>query len=104
MFSELVKPIKKAILFAYDLKRKNENKNIPYKGYNIGEKSLVTCFSPVETLRVKNLKYSLEDQGRDALDEIIAIAIQLGIEQGYRIFKDSTEYKLIQLRLSLRKT
>lgn len=97
-FREITKPIKKAILFAYDIKRKNKRYSIPWKGLDIGEDSKVSCFSPDESLKYKNLKYSEREQGRDALDEIIGIAVQLGIEQGKRIFKKSIEYKMLELK------
>lgn len=103
-FRDLVKSVKKALLFAYDLKRKNKNKNIPYNGYNVGNSTLVCDFSPKEKLRVKNLKYNLEEQGRDALDVIIGIAVQLGIEQGERSFKGSTEYQLLKIKLNIKET
>lgn len=101
-FSAICEPIRDAILFAYDIKRKNANKNIPYKGYDIGYSEQATCCSPNEKFTVKNMKYSLEDQGRDALDEIITVAVQLGIEQGRRVFKSSTEYQLKELTKELR--
>jgi hypothetical protein len=38
-----------------------------------------------ETLKAEWLKVSDEDQGRDALQEIIGCALRLGIEQGFRM-------------------
>jgi hypothetical protein len=40
-----------------------------------------------ERLQLKNLKYSVEQYGRDPFDEVISIAIQIGTEQGIRLRK-----------------
>jgi hypothetical protein len=40
-----------------------------------------------ERLQLKNLKYSVEQYGRNPLDEVIAVAIQMGTEQGIRLRK-----------------
>ena len=98
LFRSLVKGIREALLFAYDLNRKNEDKDIPYAGY---ETNLPTDFEPIEKLTVENLTYDLKEQDRDALDVILGIAIQLGIEQGKRNFKSSTVYHLMKIRLSM---
>ena len=100
-FTELKDHIREAILFAYNIKRKNKNRIIPWKGYDIGEDTKITSFSPDERFRVHNMKYSEEDQGRDALDEILAVAIQLGIEQGRRIFITSSKYSLLKSELKM---
>ncbi len=88
MFDELTEPIIKAIRFAYDVTRKNENKDIPWEGLDIGKSARACCFSPPEALAASNLRYSLDDQGRDALEEIVGLAVQLGIEQGRRVTYD----------------
>ena len=84
-FEDIVAPLKAAIKFAYKMSRRNINKNIQYKGFDIGQAQFATCFHANETLSAKHLKFTLEDQGRDALEEILGIAVQLGIEQGRRI-------------------
>lgn len=95
-FSSITDPICEAIKFAYSLKRKNKD-----NGFNIGDDLLAGCFDPKTALSVENLRYDLEDQGRDALKVIIGIAVQLGIEQGKRRFKDSEGYKLDKLLAQL---
>jgi len=47
----------------------------------------------------REMKHENGDQGRDALDEIIGVAVQIGIEQGRRIFKKSDTFKVLMLRL-----
>ncbi len=84
-FSLLTGAVRKAIKFAYKLERKNTKKDIPWTTYDQGG---TTHLSAEETLTKKNLDWSLEDQGIDALDEIIGVAIRLGIEQGKRIEKE----------------
>lgn len=97
-FSELTAPVRTAIEFAYRIERKHKNRTIPWDGYSVGSDVLVCDFAPDEKLRAKNLKFDLEDQGRDALDVIIAIAVQLGLEQGKRNYLKSTKYELKEMR------
>lgn len=98
-FSDLIGPLKKALLFGYELKRRNKGRSVPYDGYDIGDDEKVTSFSPNVRLRAGNLKHDLEDQGRDLLDIILGLAVQLGIEQGRRVLRSSTTKDLVQLQL-----
>ena len=93
-FEDLVKPIKKALRFAYKMRRQNQDKDVPWAGpAKTGHEAC--CLPPKETLKAEQLKYSLEDQGRDALDEIIGIALRVGIEQGRRIVEGDSHVKLM---------
>ncbi len=103
-FHDLVKPVKDALLFAYDIKRKNEDKDIPYNGYDTGKSVQICDFSPIEKLKAENLEYEKSEQDRDALSILLGIAIQLGIEQGERSFKASPVYQLMKLRLDMIKS
>lgn len=86
-FDELVEPVVKAIKFAYNLRRKNLNKDIPYKGYE-RKHCLSTCLSIGSTLSAENLQYEQREQGRSALETIVGVAVQLGFEQGIRYQKE----------------
>lgn len=98
-FDELVKPVVKAIRFAYSCRRKNEKKDIPYDGYD--RPSLLACCLTVEsTLAAANLDYDKTVQGRSALDILVGLAVQLGYEQGYR--KAQEEVKLLQLVIGIK--
>lgn len=98
-FEDLADPFIKAINFAYDLTRKNENKSIPYNGYENGE---LACCPSIKTMFKKDsLAYNLEDQGRDALAVIITAAIQVGIEQGRRIAMTSSEVETLRIQAKL---
>lgn len=89
-FRDLIQPVREAIEFAYEMKRKNKNRTVPWKGYNVGKETLVSDFAPDEKLKAGNLRYNLESQGRDALDMILGIAVQLGFEQGKRLHLTDT--------------
>jgi len=95
-FSDLTEAVCKALRSAYSMRRKNKNKDIQWTGPPQGRACGVCSFEHEEQLMAENMKYSLEDQGRDALTEIVGIAVQLGIEQGERMFKTSTVYELEQ--------
>jgi hypothetical protein len=90
-----------AIRFAYTLERQNEAKDIPWGGPNIGTRERSTCHQPKEQLSAEMLAFALEDQGRDALDEIVGLALRLGIEQGRRIDRDSVERRMRAIQIKL---
>lgn len=96
-FTEICDPIIEALRFAYTFRRRNRDKDIPWKGLDIGEREKVSCFLPDEALSAEALAYALDDQGRDAMREILAVAIQLGSEQGRRIEATSLPRQLEQL-------
>ena len=91
-FEALTRPVLHAIRFAYDLKRRDRRRNIPWRGPDIVHTGTLACCPTIaERLKAHRLAYSEEDQGRDALEEIIGAAIQLGIEQGRRLAKSEEQ-------------
>ena len=82
-FNDLHSDIVGAILFAYDCKRQNEGKSIPLAGPDAPETAGSAPGSV--TLSAENLAYAEKQHGVSALDEIVRVAIQLGIEQGRRV-------------------
>lgn len=84
-FDDLCDPIVKAIRFVYKIERINDGKDVPWSGLPLEGHLLGGCIDAEEKLNASNLKYSEEDQGRDPLREIVALAVQLGICQGIRI-------------------
>ncbi len=80
--------IRKAFDYTFKLKDIAPDSDIPWTGPPLGKRERATCLTPIERLKHKNLEYELEDQGRDKLDALIALAIQLGIEQGRRCLRD----------------
>ena len=93
-FEDLTRPVIRAMRFAYSMKRRNEDKDIPWAGPALGRDMRATCLPYDTALSAANLRYSKEEQGRDALTEIVGVAVQLGIEQGRRIAADSTEARV----------
>lgn len=84
----IVRPLRKAVRAAYKLQRKNPRKDIPWTGHNIGKSALAVSYGPHERLTVPHLQRAAES-GRDAMEEILAIAVQLGVEQGQRIMRET---------------
>jgi hypothetical protein len=100
-FTVLSDALVKAVEFAYRLERQNKRRSIPWTG---PERPIVdqACGGSIKwTLSAKQLAYSEEDQGRDALRELIGVAIGVGIEQGRRIFRESHEHQILKLRLQM---
>jgi len=96
-FEQLSAPLVRAVRFAYKLQRQNTDKDIPWSGPEIGKDCAATCLPPKTALSAKNLAYSNDEQGRDALTEIIGLAIQMGIEQGRRITMDGPVIGLMKI-------
>lgn len=87
-FEDLTAHLVLAVQHCYKLERQNRDLDVPYKGYRIGNKERATCLSPDHQLSAEQLRYSEEEQGRDALTEILGLAVRLGIEQGRRLAKE----------------
>jgi hypothetical protein len=92
-FTDLTNALRGAINFAYSRKRKNIGKDVPWNGPGVGLAERASCPPPAHLLKAESLRYSEEEQGRDTLDEILGIAIRLGMEQGRRVFMQSYEYQ-----------
>lgn len=101
-FDEIVGPLKKALKFAYSFERINKGKDIPWTGLNIGKRERGTCLPPDESLLAEQLVYNKDDQGRDPLDVLLGIAVQLGIEQGRRITLQKIKESLPLFEASLK--
>lgn len=56
-----------------------------YDGLPLGRREAAGSLQPVDALTPNSLAYNLTDQGRDVLDVILGLAVQLGIEQGRRL-------------------
>jgi hypothetical protein len=97
-FEALSRPLVRAVHFAYSMRRKNKDKDIPWNGPDIGVRERAVSFDAKKKLTAANLAYSNDEQGRDALEEIIGLAIQLGIEQGRRL---TVQGPMKSLRLEL---
>jgi hypothetical protein len=86
VFDDLAKAVRKLFKFAFDMKRKNVGKRIPYEGPTL------TSYKLSNRALAKNLTKSTlsshRENGRDVLDVIILIALTIGIEQGLRIAGD----------------
>lgn len=102
-FEDITRPLARAVRFAYNLKRKNRDKDIPWTGLDVGPGVEHVSFGAAKKLAASNLKYSEEEQGRDALEELLGLAVQLGIEQGRRIAVTGPEFKTLKIKLQLAK-
>ena len=84
-FEDLVEPVCEAIKEAYELVPRDYGERINWNGFALPKFCRATCFPYEEKLTREQLEYSEECQGRDPLREIVAIAVQLGAEQGQRM-------------------
>ena len=84
-FDLLIEPFKKALRFAYSMRRKNEKKDIPYRGLPLGHDERVCSIGPEERFTAESMAYDKDDQGRDAIEVILCCMAQISVEQGRRI-------------------
>ena len=96
-FEELSRPLVKAFRFAFDLTRKNEDRDIPWSGPNDLNTSNHVALTPKAALSAEQLRYSKDEQGRDALEELIGMTLRVGIEQGHRLAMASDQIKTMKL-------
>jgi len=100
-FGDLVGPVVKAIRQAYKmrLRRSIYKRGLKWTGYDIGARDKACCCSPDAHLTGENLLYSNNNQGRSPLEEIVALAVKTGIEQGRRLQWESgeTERQLVRM-------
>lgn len=94
---DITRPLTAAIRHCYTLTRKNVTGSVPYNGYEIGSASLRFCCGAKERLTASKLNYAMEDQGRDALSEIMQLAVQVGIEQGRRIEVSDEKHEVMEM-------
>lgn len=64
--------------------RGNDEVDIPWNAPNIGDSLKASCLQPREALSAECRKRTLESQGRDTLDTLIQLTLQIGMEQGRR--------------------
>lgn len=84
-FTSIVDPLRDAVDHLYELRRLPE-KDVPWTGLEIGQRELGGNYGAVERLTAASLRYDEEEQDRDPMRVLLGLAVQLGIEQGRRIF------------------
>lgn len=101
-FGDLVEPLRTALGFCYSLTRKNATEDVPYDGYDIGDSIKHVCFSADERLTAFQMSYDETEQGRDAAEVILSLAVQLGYEQGRRSVREELREPLRHLQRAMR--
>lgn len=101
-FEELTFPVYKAIRKAYKLSPKDYGDRINWTGPELPKSMGASCLTYDKLLTRENLEYSEQDQGRDPLEEIVGVAVQLGIEQGRRIIKEDLKIPIDLLEMVVR--
>lgn len=94
---KLSKPLRKAFLQAVSLKKKQPT-SITYAGPEVTNNLGALAVGPgaKERLQPSSLEYNKE-RGRDSLEVLILLALQLGMEQGMRLFKErNVDYGLLE--------
>lgn len=99
-FEDLVKPVIYAIKQVYILDRRGHGIcDVKWVGPDLPKSMRATCPPYDKRLTAESLRYDEEEQGRDPLEVIIGIAVQLGIEQGRRIHKKDLTFDIKMAKL-----
>jgi len=86
-FKDLERAVRSAIDHCYNINRKNKDIDVDWIGPPVSDYlTKFHCINFKERLEAYSLDYAKINRGKDAMDEIISIALQLGIEQGRRMF------------------
>jgi len=93
-FYHLSGAVREAVDFCYTLRRKNSKEDVPWNGPPLPEFLKAQCHEFHDALTADKMEYQLEGQDRDAMDVIIGIAMQLGMEQGRRSLKQDIDDEL----------
>lgn len=100
-FEELLDALRHALESCYRMERINKDIAVQWKGPELtSHKILATSPGIHKRLSPDSLAWSYEDQGRVAVTEILTAALQLGIEQGWRLLHDGEpDLHIIELKL-----
>jgi len=100
VFTDLIDSLRKSVDFSYDLERKNDGQDIPWDG-----PILKTCrlISGGDNIRERLAEQDPEElnyasKQPEAMDRILACAIQLGIEQGFRMLMKERYMRRMDIR------
>jgi hypothetical protein len=94
-FDKICDPLVTAMRTAFNLTRKNEGKDIPWRGPEFGAKDL-TVNMPV---REKLSSANMQEHDDDPLEVIIAVAVLLGIEQGRRLATEEAKHQKLMAEM-----
>ncbi len=98
--SDLVDSLRRSVEFSYELQRKNEGKDIPWSGPILSTNRLISgCDNIRERLSEQDpeeLRYA--NKQPDAINRILICAVQLGIEQGFRILMRERYMRRMEIR------
>lgn len=72
-----------------EVTREPGDKGVEYVGPPLHPRFFVTSFPPKEALSADKLDFAEQDQGRDALMEVLMVVLQMGIAQGLRISRSA---------------
>lgn len=101
-FGDLVEQVLNALNVAYKLERQNTDLDLPWEGFDRSREDMAACRPLADTLSAEGLAFSLEDQGREAIEEIIGAAIALGMEQGKRVLLRDMRLRMTTLHMFVR--
>lgn len=98
-FTDLVEPL--VDLMRQRFVERPDSDTLTYDGYDVGAKHV--CLGIDELIEPANMAWQLEDQGRDALEVLVAACVQVGIEQGRRVARNEIAEKVKIIKLVMGK-
>ena len=102
-FDDLTVPVCDAIRELYDLKPRGDyGDKVEWTGPDLGKSLRANSLTFDVALTRDSLEYNNENQGRSPLQTVVGIAIQLGIEQGRRLYRKDQEMSLKLLDMAVK--
>ena len=100
VFTDLIDSLRKSVDFSYDLERKNDGQDIPWDGPILKTCRLISCGDNIRERLAEQDPEELEYSSKqpDAMDRVLACAIQLGIEQGFRMLMKERYMRRMDIR------
>lgn len=89
-FDKLTGAVKQHLKSQFSFRRINRKKDLSWRGPSLPRFLAATCLSYNDHFKASNLRYSEQEQGRDALTEILGTVVQVGMEQGRRLVASGT--------------
>lgn len=93
-FKRLVKVSKHLLKQCFDIEvSRNEDEDLVYLGPQFSNIIKRTTPSPSKELKAESINQEKESQNRDELTQVLGVVLKLGIEQGFRMSKQSETNK-----------
>jgi hypothetical protein len=98
-FDKVTGAVKTHLKSQFSFRRINRKKDLTWRGPSLSRFLAAGCLPYGDHFKAGNLRYSEQEQGRDAMTEILGTVVQVGMEQGRRLVASGTRLKQAERHL-----